>query len=183
MLNKNILVPVASGIEELEFITIVDVLRRACVEVRVCSVEEREISTAHQVKITADSQFIDEVIEDYDGIILPGGSDGAERFFEFSPLAEALEKFAKEELLIGAICASPALVLAPLGILDTKKATCYPSFKAKLKNYTNEAVVVDKNIITSQGPGTALAFAFKLVEILAGREKAKSLKFDMLYTP
>lgn len=180
MLNKNVLVAIATGIEELECISIIDVLRRAGVGVRVSSIEEREITSAHGLKIVADSQFIDEVVEDYDGIILPGGTQGAERFFEYSPLTQALESFAKGGLLVAAICASPALVLAPLGILDNKKATCYPSFKSKLKHYSNDAVVVDGNVVTSQGPGTALAFAFKLAEILIGPEKAKSVKSDML---
>jgi len=180
MLNKNILVPVASGVEELECVTIIDVLRRADVGVRVCSIEEREIIGANGIKIIADSLFLDEVVEDYDAIILPGGSVSAERFYDYSELIQALTSFVKTGQLVGAICASPALVLARVGLLDDAKATCYPEYKSKLKHYSHDKVVVDSNIITSQGPGTALAFALKLAEILAGPKKAQEVKAAML---
>jgi 4-methyl-5(b-hydroxyethyl)-thiazole monophosphate biosynthesis len=180
MLNKNILVPIAHGIEELEFVTIVDVLRRAGINIRVSTIEDREIVAANKVKIVADSNFIDEALEDYDGIVLPGGTKGAERFHEYSPLGQALSHFMKNNELIGAICASPALVLAPLGLLDNKEATCYPAFKHKLKNYSQKPVVIDGTIITSQGPGTALLFALTLAEILAGKEAARDVKEAML---
>lgn len=180
MLNKNVLVPVAQGIEEIECVTIIDVLRRAGVQVRVSSIDEREITGAHNIKICADSEFIDEVIEDYDGIILPGGTEGAERFFENTSLIQALQSFNNNNELIAAICASPALVLARIGLLDNKKATCYPALKNKLKNYSSEHVVVDQNIVTSQGPATALLFALKLAEILAGPKVALDIKKDLL---
>jgi 4-methyl-5(b-hydroxyethyl)-thiazole monophosphate biosynthesis len=180
MLSKNILVPVANGIEELECVTIIDVLRRAGLAVRVSSIENREITGANGIKIIADSEFIDEVIEDYDAIILPGGTEGAEHFYDYTPLVQALTSFASTNKLIGAICASPALVLARAGLLDSKRATCYPALKAKLKHYSTDAVIVDGNIITSQGPGTALTFALKLAEILAGAKIAQDIKAAML---
>lgn len=180
MLNKNILVPVATGIEEIECVTIIDVLRRAGIGVRVCSIESREITGANGIKIIADSLFLDEVLEDYDALVLPGGTEGAERFYDYSPLVQALTSFVKTGQLVGAICASPALVLARAGLLDTVKATCYPEYKSKLQHYQQDPVVVDGNIITSQGPGTALAFAFKLVEILVGSKISQKVKTGML---
>lgn len=180
MLTKNVLVPIANGIEEIEAVTIIDVLRRAGLSVRASSIEGREITGANGIKIVADSDFIDEVLDDYDAIILPGGTTGAEHFFAFPALDKALKQFAKNNNLVGAICASPAIVLAGFGLLDTKKATCYPAFKHLIKNYVDEKVVVDGTIITSQGPGTALLFALRVAEILAGPAIAQKVKAGML---
>jgi 4-methyl-5(b-hydroxyethyl)-thiazole monophosphate biosynthesis len=180
MLKKNILVPIASGIEELECVTIIDVLRRACLDVRVCSIEEREITGAHGIKIVADSLFLDEDFQNYDALILPGGSEGAERFYECSSLVQELGNFVKTGRLVGAICASPALVLARAGLLDNVKATCYPAYQAKIPRYAREKVVVDGNIVTSEGPGTALDFSLKLVEILAGPKTRDEVKAALL---
>jgi 4-methyl-5(b-hydroxyethyl)-thiazole monophosphate biosynthesis len=180
MLTKNVLVPIANGIEEIEVVTIIDVLRRGGLSVRVSSIEEREITGANGIKIVADSDFIDEALDDYDAIVLPGGTEGAEYFFAFAPLGNAIKRFVKEERLVGAICASPAIVLAGLNLLDDKKATSYPSFKHLIKNYIDEKVVVDKNIVTSQGPGTALLFALKLLEIMAGTGIYNKVKSGML---
>lgn len=180
MLSKNVLVPVADGIEEIEAVTIIDVLRRAGLSVRVCSIEDREVTGANGIKIMADSIFLDEVVEDYDAIVLPGGTNGARLFQAFSPLVKALKTFAKSGKLVAAICASPALVLEPSGILEGKKATCYPAFKRELSRFIDEKVVEDQNVITSQGPGTALAFALKLVQRLAGEKKAEEVRAGML---
>ena len=179
---KNILVPVAHGIEEIEAVTIIDTLRRAGQAVRVTSIEEREIMGANGIKIVADSLYIDEVIEDYDAIILPGGTEGARLFAAHGPLVKALKIFAKSDKLVAAICASPALVLAHHGILDDKKATCYPSFKGELKNYVDQKVVEDGNVITSQGPATAISFALALAKKLAGQKVADEVKNGMLAT-
>jgi 4-methyl-5(b-hydroxyethyl)-thiazole monophosphate biosynthesis len=180
MNKKNVLVPIANGIEELEAVTIIDVLRRAGVSVRVSSIEDREIIAANGVKIVADSRFMDEVIEDYDALILPGGSEGAKRFFAYQSLIDALKRFHQKKMMIAAICASPAVVLAGIGLLDNKKATGYPSFRQKIPNYVDEKVVIDGNIITSQGPGTALPFALKLAQILVDEKTAKEVKSGML---
>lgn len=180
MLTKNVLVPIANGIEELEAVSIIDVLRRGGLSLRVSSIEDREITGANGIKIVADSDFIDENIDDYDAIILPGGSEGAKHFFAFSPLTQTLKKWARDGHLIGAICASPAIVLAGLNILDHKKATAYPAYQDLIPNFLHEKVVVDGNIITSQGPGTALIFALTLLEILASKDIAYKVKSDML---
>ena len=180
MFNKNVMVVIADGIEELEAVSIIDVLRRAQVGVRVSSVEDREITGANSIKIMADSIYADEAIEDYDGIILPGGTNGARLFAAYSPLLKDIKDFVKDKKLVAAICASPALVLAKSGILDNKKATCYPQFKDKIPNFVDEKVVEDGNIITSQGPGTALAFALKLAQRLAGEKIALEVQTGML---
>ncbi len=180
MFSKNVIVVIADGIEELEAVSIIDVLRRAQVGVRVSSIEDREITGANGIKIMADSIYVDEAIEDYDGIILPGGTNGARLFAAYSPLLKDIKDFVKDNKLVAAICASPALVLAKTGILDNKNATCYPQFKDKLAKFVDEKVVEDGNIITSQGPGTALAFALRLAHKLAGEKVALEVKTGML---
>ena len=183
MLNKSVLVPISSGIEEVEAVTIIDVLRRALLNVRVSTIEEREISGANGIKLVADSAFIDEALEDYDAIVLPGGTEGAERFSAFAPLTDALKSFADSGQLVGAICASPALVLSKIGLLDNKRATSYPSFKQHIKNYVDERVVVDGQIVTSQGPGTAFLFALRLVSLLVNDKAADDVAKGMLVSP
>jgi protein deglycase len=180
MNHMKILVAIANGCEELEAITIVDVLRRARLPVLLASIDELEIMGAHNIKIVADSLFSQENLSDYGAIILPGGNEGARRMAAYGPLNAALKQFDGEQKIIAAICASPAVVLSPLGLLDNKKATGYTSLKAQIPNYLDQSVVVSKNIITSQGPGTALEFALKLVHILASPQLASSIRQDML---
>ncbi|HXW54076.1 MAG TPA: DJ-1 family glyoxalase III [Myxococcota bacterium] len=180
MIAKNVLVPIATGIEEIEAVTIVDVLRRAGLTVRVSTIEEREVIGANGIKIVADSDFLDEALEDFDAIVVPGGSEAARRFAAHGGLGTAIKSFCHNNNLVAAICASPAVVLAPLGLLNQKKATCYPSLSDRIKNFVDERVVTDGNIITSQGPGTAMAFAFRVVEFLAGEKIAHNLKRDII---
>jgi 4-methyl-5(b-hydroxyethyl)-thiazole monophosphate biosynthesis len=180
-MNKaNVLVAVANGTEELEAITIIDVLRRADMSVRVSSIMGRQITGALGTKIVADSDFTDEVLSDYDAIILPGGTEGAQNFAEYSLLIDELKTFFKEGKLIAAICASPALVFADHGLLDQKKATCYPALKSHIKHYLDQPVVIDGQVVTAQGPGSAMQFALTLVEILAGSTMLKEVKAGML---
>lgn len=180
MHKKNVLVPVVNGIEEIEAVTIIDVLRRAGVGVRVSSIGEREVVSANGVKLVADSLFADEVLENFDGIILPGGTDGAKSFAAHAGVIKAIKDFNDQKLLVAAICASPGLALASAGILANKRATGYPSLKDKIPHYVDEPVVIDENIVTSQGPATALRFALKLAEILAGETVAREVKAGML---
>lgn len=182
MHSKKVLVPIANGTEELEAVTIIDVLRRAELAVRVASVETKEITGAHHIKIVADSLFEDETIDDYDAIILPGGTNGAKFFASYQPLIKALSHFIKQKNLVAAICASPALVLAQNGLLKDSSATCYPELKHMLTNYVDEKVVIANNIITSQGPATALEFSFALIEELANKNIAQKIKGDMCYS-
>lgn len=182
MFAKNVLIPLAQGFEELEAVSIIDVLRRGKIGVRISSIEEREIIGAHGIKLIAESDFADEVVENYDAIVLPGGTEGAKRLYAYTPLATALMSFATEGRIIAAICASPALVLAELGLLEKTKATCYPCFKSHIKNFVDEKVVVDANIITSQGPGTAIAFALKLIELLSDKDNEQEVRGAMLYS-
>ncbi|MCA9508458.1 MAG: DJ-1/PfpI family protein, partial [Myxococcales bacterium] len=170
MKQNNILVAVADGCEELETISIIDILRRADFGVRVCSIMDRQITCALGTKLIADSVFIDEEIDDYDAIVLPGGTNGAENFAQYTPLLEELNNFFNKKKIIAAICASPAIVFAKRGWLENKKATCYPALRDMLPHYVDKPVVVDANIITGQGPASAMEFAFAIAQHLSSPE-------------
>ncbi|MGA4473544.1 DJ-1 family glyoxalase III [Ectopseudomonas chengduensis] len=171
-MSKRALIAVADGVEDLECVTLIDVLRRADIEVLVASIEERRMITcARGTRLTADAMLVDVLAQDFDLIVLPGGMPGAQHLADFEPLAERVRKQAKAGELFAAICAAPALALQRYGVLRQRRMTCYPAFSDRLSGCTfvDEAVVVDGNCITSQGPGTALAFALTLVEQLVGR--------------
>jgi 4-methyl-5(b-hydroxyethyl)-thiazole monophosphate biosynthesis len=171
-MSKRALITVADGVEDLECVTLIDVLRRADIEVLVASIEERRMITcARGTRLTADAMLVDVLAQDFDLIVLPGGMPGAQHLADFEPLAERVRKQAKAGELFAAICAAPALALQQYGVLRQRRMTCYPAFSDRLSGCTfvDEGVVVDGNCITSQGPGTALAFALTLVEQLVGR--------------
>lgn len=179
---KKVLVILADGFEEIEAITPIDVLRRAGLEVTLAGLSGKTITGAHEVKFQADIT-LDEYHDLPDAIVLPGGMPGAQNLGESKKVAELIKKMNSQKRLVGAICAAPALALAPTGILDGKKATCYPGFENKFSSaitFSNERVVIDGNVITSRGPGSALEFALELVQKLAGSEKAKSLQEGLL---
>ncbi|MGQ7959299.1 DJ-1 family glyoxalase III [Pseudomonas sp. SP16.1] len=182
-MSKRALIAVADGNEDIECVTLIDVLRRAEVEVVVASVEERRMITcARGTRLTADAMLLDVLAQDFDLIVLPGGMPGAQHLAEFEPLAERVRQQARAGELFAAICAAPALALQQYGVLRQRRMTCYPSFSDRLSGCTfvDEPVVVDGNCITSQGPGTALAFALTLVEQLVGRGKRDEVAKAML---
>jgi protein deglycase len=181
-MSKKVLIAVADGIEELETIAIIDCLRRAGADLTISSVQKLQITTARKVKITADCLIAGCMGQVYDLIVLPGGMPGAEHLRDNRELAEMLKKQKASDRFYAAICASPAVVFEHHGLLTDKKATCFPSMAEKLTNKQaiNQRVVVDGNCITSQGPGTALEFSLKLVELLFGSEKSQELAKAML---
>ncbi len=181
-MSKSVLVVLADGVEEIEAVTPIDILRRAGLAVNVAGVGKQEITGSHGIKITADV-----VLEDYkdipDAIVLPGGLPGANHLKRSKILSDLLLKMKENQKIIGAICASPARVLAPLGILDGKTATCYPGFEKEFGpkvKFMEDRVVRDGLVITSRGPGSALEFSLRLVEELVDAEMAKKLKNDLL---
>lgn len=172
---KKVAVMVADGTEEIEALTVVDVMRRANIHCDIVSVEGREIKSSHNIEILAD-KVIDKDIKNYDMIVLPGGLPGAYNLAENKLLIETLQEFNKsEDKYIGAICASPAIVLSKANIEEGKLITSYPGkgFEDLLKkaDYSEENVVVDGNLITSRGPATALPFAYKLLDVLGYNSK------------
>ena len=177
------LIAVADGSEDLETVTLIDVLRRAEVEVVVASIESRRMITcARGTGLTADAMLVDVLAQAFDLIVLPGGMPGAQRLAEHAPLAELVQQQARAGKYFAAICAAPALALQSYGVLRQRRMTCYPSFSERLSGCTfvDQPVVVDGNCITAQGPASALPFALTLVEQLAGRALRRQVAEGML---
>ncbi|KAJ6814505.1 protein DJ-1-like protein B isoform X1 [Iris pallida] len=182
--TPQILVPIANGSEEMEAIMIIDILRRAKANVIVASVEDKlEIVASRKVKIVADVLLDEASKQQYDLIILPGGITGSETFSKCKKLVDLLKKQQESNKPYGAICASPALVLEPHGLLKDKKATAYPALCSKLSDQSEceNRVVVDGNLITSRGPGTSMEFSLTIVEKLFGRERALELAKSLVF--
>ena len=167
-MSKKVLIPVAQGTEEMEAITIIDVLRRAGADVTVASVDDLDIHASRGIVFKADCLIGDCMAEDWDLIALPGGIPGAENLKNSQDLARLLEKQAQANRYYGAICASPAVVLHSQGLVTPGQVTCHPGFSHLIDNgnVKDEPVVVAGNCITSKGAGTALEYALKLVELL-----------------
>ncbi len=183
-MSKKVLIPIADNSEELEAVTLINVLRRAGAEVAVASVGDLQILASRGVKIVADKLIDDCADEIYDLIVLPGGMPGAKNLRDSQTLKKMLIKQKQEGRLYAAICASPAIVLQSHGLLESKKATCYPGFVSELSNKeaVNQRVVIDGTCITSCGPGSALEFAIKLVELLYDKNTSAKIASSMLFT-
>ena len=185
MSNSTVLLAVADGSEEIELITLVDVLRRAEVDVTMVSVmSQRQITGAHNVQLRADALMADVMDQEFDAIVLPGGMPGATHISECTALVSMLKEQQSRGELVAAICASPAVVLAKHGMLEGRRAVAYPGFEEGLTDAGAELVVEnvvhDGNIITSRGPATAMEFALYLVQVLVGEAKAAEVKAGLL---
>ena len=174
-----VMIPLANGFEEIEAFTVVDVLRRAKIKVDMVGVIGSVIQSKHGVKVIVDRTLNQINPEDYDAIILPGGSPGYQNLGRSAKLMEILKTFNTQNKLIGAICGAPT-ILAKEGLLDDKRATVYPGFERMLAYPRNGPVVVDGNIITSQGPGTAMDFALKIVEKILNPAEAQRLRKELV---
>jgi protein deglycase len=182
-MSKDIMVSVADGSEELEAVAIVDVLRRAGAQVTIASVDGLEISGSKGVRLIADRLAAECVDDVYDLIVLPGGMPGSAHLRDSEPLIRMIRRQAQENRLYGAICAAPAVVLHPHGLVDKRRVACHPDFGHLIKNaeLTSDAVVVDGNVITGRGAGTAIEFSLALVELLFDREKAREVARGMAF--
>jgi 4-methyl-5(b-hydroxyethyl)-thiazole monophosphate biosynthesis len=176
-----VVLPLADGFEEIEAIAIIDVLRRAGIEVTVAGLHDGLIESARRVKVAIDTTIDTITVDDFDMIILPGGQPGSDNLNASERVKNLIRDFNSKGKLTGAICAAP-YVLANAGVLEGKRVTSYPSFKDKLGGglYQEKTFVVDGNIMTSRGPGTAICFALAIVEKLVGKEKATAVKEAML---
>jgi len=173
----------AEGFEEIEALTTADILRRAEIEVDLVAVGGNlQVTGAHNIKIVADTLIEEMSHEGYDMMILPGGMPGTLNLDSSEILKKQIRDFNLEDKYIGAICAAP-LVIGKMGFLEDKEATCYPGVESDLFGavYRGDLdVVVDGNFITSRGPGTAIPFALKLVELLKGEKISKNLASHLL---
>ena len=175
-------VHLAEGFEELEALSVVDLLRRVDVEAALVSVTgEKTVKGAHNINIEADMLFEEADYEKCQMIVLPGGLPGTFGLRDHEGLCSKIQEFAAAGKRISAICAAP-LVFGELGVLEGRKATIYPGMESNLKGAqpVDEKVVKDGNIITSQGPGTAMYFALAIVEELCGSAVSEDLRKDLI---
>jgi 4-methyl-5(b-hydroxyethyl)-thiazole monophosphate biosynthesis len=182
---KKIAVHLAEGFEEIEAISIIDVLRRANLETVVVSVTgEKEVTGSHKIKVIADELFEDIQYENIEMIVLPGGMPGSNNLNAHEGLKKQILDFHKNGKLLGAICAAP-LVFGNLGILKNRTATCYPGFENQLleAKVSGEDVEQSGMIVTGKGAGIAIRFALKIVEMLKGKKLAEELAIKMIVIP
>jgi 4-methyl-5(b-hydroxyethyl)-thiazole monophosphate biosynthesis len=174
---KRVAVLFADGFEEIEAITPVDLLRRAGVETLSAGIGKKVVTGAHGIVITADVS-IDELKGGFDGVVIPGGMPGAENIARAGAASALIAQIWKAGGLVAAICAAPAVVLGPLGIVSGKKAVCYPGFEDRRIGaiHNDEPVGRDGPLITGQGPGTAFAFTLCIIEYLVGAQTAEKIR-------
>ena len=173
----------ADGCEEIEGLTVVDLVRRAGIEIEMISVSgEKTVTGSHKIAFQTDVSKADADFASYDGIVLPGGMPGTTHLMEDDTVNRVIKEFATSGKLVAAICAAPS-VLGNAGLLEGKKATCYPGVESKLTgaDFVTDPVAKDGNIITSRGLGTAIEFAAEIVAYLLDENVAKSLKESIVY--
>lgn len=173
----------ADGFEEIEALTVVDLLRRAGIEIPMVSITGNlKVDGSHRICVTADALFEDTDFNDADLLVLPGGMPGTAHLMEHKGLDSLLKDFHKRNKKMAAICAAPS-VLGSKGLLAGKKATCYPGFESKLTDSTviDQDVVEDGNIITSRGLGTAIDFSLSIINKLMDKDTANRIADSIVY--
>jgi len=180
---SHVLVPLATGCEELEAITIIDLLVRADIKVTSCGLDENPV-TASRGTVIIPTTSIDKILDKrFDMIVLPGGLPGADHLRDDDRVQALLKRHAADNHYIAAICAAPK-ALAQAGLLNNKKATSYPGVLEALSDdsitITTNVVEIDEKIITSRGPGTAMDFALTLIETLAGKSKRDEVEQQLV---
>jgi 4-methyl-5(b-hydroxyethyl)-thiazole monophosphate biosynthesis len=169
----------AEGFEEIEAITIIDVLRRAKIDVTTVSLGAQTVRGSHQISVLADMTLDAAGQRLADAVVLPGGMPGSANLRDDPRVIELLRQYSAQRKLVCAICAAP-IALEAAGVLKGKRATCYPDYDLPSAVFEEERVVEDSNVITSRGPGTAMEFAMRLVDHLAGRDVSAGLRRGML---
>lgn len=179
----SVLVPIAEGCEELEAVTIIDLLRRAGIKVVSAGLRAGPVTASRGVVLLPDTTLDEALGHDYDMLVLPGGGPGAEALNNDERILGLLRDMAAAGRYTAAICAAPK-VLAKAGLLNGRQATSYPGFLDKTPapdmHYRSEAVVQDGTVITSRGPGTAMDFSLALIEILAGKETRNEVEAGLV---
>jgi protein deglycase len=175
------LVPITDGTEEMEAVIVIDTLRRAKWEVVAAGMKKGVITASRGVKIVPDATFDDVDPSTFDVLVVPGGAKGVEKLLKEERLHEAIRRLHRAGKIIAAVCAGP-LVLQQAGVLSGCKVTCHPGDAAKITQaqWMNEPVVIDGNIITSQGAGTCFKFALAIISKVDGPEKSKAVARGMV---
>ena len=185
-MSKKVYIFLADGFEDIEGLTVVDLLRRAEIDIKTVSIKEtKQIQTSHDITMLTDTTFAETDFADADMLVLPGGMPGTKYLAGYKPLTDLLTDFNSKGKKIAAICAAPS-VFSGLGFLKNRKATSYPSFMEIIAGdgaqTSEDSVVVDGNITTSRGLGTAVDFALSLISQLENDEKAKEIAESVVYT-
>ncbi|MFQ6673484.1 MAG: DJ-1 family glyoxalase III [Fidelibacterota bacterium] len=178
---QKVLVPLADGFEEIEAITIIDILRRAGADVVVAGLERDLVEGSHGLSVRADALLSKLSADDFDMIALPGGMPGAEGLMRSKKLLETIRRLSDSGKFTAAVCAAP-VVLQEAGVTAGRTVTSHPShakFMARAY-HTGNRVEMDDKVITGQAAGSAMEFAFKLVEVLYGKEKVKEVNETVL---
>lgn len=174
-----VLVPLAQGCEELEAVTIIDLLRRAGIEVITAGLDDQPVTASRGVRLLPDTSLDNVVNDNFDMIVLPGGLPGADNLAEDERIINLIQAQAASNKPVGAICAAPK-VLAKAGVIEHKAITCYPGSvdpeSAPSTKILRKPVVIDSNIITSRGPGTAMDFALTIIEKLLDHEAREQVE-------
>ncbi|MEW6681431.1 MAG: DJ-1 family glyoxalase III [Nitrospirota bacterium] len=178
---KRVLVPLAPGFEEIEAVTIIDILRRADIHVTVAGTVAGPVTGSRGVAIVPDARLDSAAEVEYDMVVLPGGGPGTENLRRDPRIARLVKAQSDRGGYVAAICAAPT-VLSDAGLLVGRRVTSYPSYQSQFAaaDYQTDRVVVDGRLITSRSPGTALEFALTLVEHLAGESVSKRIADDVL---
>ncbi|MBP3902071.1 MAG: DJ-1/PfpI family protein [Blautia sp.] len=183
MADRNVYIFLADGFEDIEGLTVVDLMRRAGIRIQTVSITKtKKITTSHGIEMFTDITMDEADFADADMLVLPGGMPGTKYLGSCEPLLALLKEHYNNEGKIAAICAAPT-VLSSLGFLKGRKATCYPSMMSQLdcREAVEDSVVVDGNITTSRGLGTALPFALSLIAQLLSDEKAEEIAASVVY--
>ena len=179
---SHVLVPLAQGCEELEAITITDLLVRAGIKVTTCGLDDQPVKASRGTTIIPDTSIENVLDTTFDLIVLPGGLPGADHLRDNTYVQSLIKKQVSANRYMAAICAAPK-ALAEAGALSNKKATSFPGVLAALHNdsitITDNAVEIDGNIVTSRSAGTAMDFALTLIELLAGKEKREEVNLQL----
>ena len=176
---RTVLVVIAPGFEEIEAITVVDILRRAGARVTLAATVPGLLEGSRGIKLEPDELLDNVGQKEFDLICLPGGQPGTDNLKKDARIKNILKRMQKQGKYIAAICAAP-MVLQKAGILNEKSMTCHPSVRSDFDSYVKDRVVVDEKVITSQSPGTAMEFSLKLVEILFGADRLKKVNDGVL---
>lgn len=175
-----VLVPLAEGFEEIEAVTIIDVLRRADIKVTTVYLKENPVTGSHDIKISAE-KHVEEIKNDkFDAVVLPGGMPGSENLKKSGILIQIIKTVNSNGGLVAAVCAAP-IVLGHMGLLKGKNATCFPGFENQLNgaNFVSKPVVLDGNILTGSAAGSVMQFSLEIVKILKGEETRNILRERM----
>lgn len=190
MNTPKILICLAHGTEELEAVTVIDILVRAGFQVTTASVEPQgdlTINCSRGVRLIADTRLVEVADEEFDCIVLPGGIEGAQCFGESALLIEMIKQQQRDQKWVAAICAAPALVLEKNQLIPEAHKTCHPSFIDHIakdkQNFKRVFTEHDHYLITSQGPGTSIEFAVEIIYVLAGKDKAREVIEPMVLLP